>query len=252
MLSRKSLIVLFAGLVLVGCGGSGSGLINPQTPRVRLFNGADGQATMFASYQDANLRSLGFSPNAAYGAATTDTLIANTTATATIHVSTGTLFTTAPTLFRENSFYSLYVYGSAFLGSHGLVLADSQSVSAGQTFGIRAVQLGTKNQNVDVYVQTGITPLNPASLVFSGVGFGMVSSAANTVQAVDTNGYVLQALGGNTLYTVSITTQGTTTPLAATTVTVTPGSYYTVVVYDAPTGAATQTSVSVLTDRRSS
>ena len=252
MLAEKSLVVLFLGLVLVGCGGSGGGITAQQSPRVRLFNGADGQATLYATYQDGNLNNLGTSANAAYGAATTDTLITNTTATATLQATTGALLTTAPTLYRENSYYSLYAYGAAFQGYHGMVVADSQLVSTGQTFGIRAVQLGTKNPNVDVYVQPGVAPLSPSNREFTGVGFGTVTSSVNTTQAVDTNGYLLPSLNGNTLYTVSITTQGTTTVIASTTVTVTPGDYYTVVVSDSPVGASTQTSVSVLADRRAS
>jgi hypothetical protein len=249
MLNRNGFLVVMLGLVLAGCGGS-SGLNGQQSPRIRLFNGADGQATIFATFQDANLNNLGTSPNASYGAATTDTLIANTTATATIQGPASTLFTTAATLYRENSFYSLYVYGSAFQNYHALPLSDSQLVSAGQTFGLRAVQLGTKNPNVDVYVQPGVTPLGAANLAFSGVALGNVTSPSNTLQAVDTNGYILPALNANTLFTVSVTVAGSTTPIATTTVTVTQGAYYTVVVYDSPTGAASSTSVAVLSDRR--
>ncbi|MHB8637863.1 MAG: hypothetical protein ACYC96_15475 [Fimbriimonadaceae bacterium] len=247
---NKGLVAVVAGLLLAGCAGSGNGIAANQTPRVRLFNGADGQATISATYQDANLVNLGTSPSTAYGSATTDTLIANTTATATILASTGPLFTTSPSLYRENSFYTLYAFGGAFQGYRGLVVSDSQLVAAGATFGIRAVQISTKAPNVDVYVVPGVAPLAPANQVFAGVAYGTVTSAANTAVAVDANGYILSPINGTTSYTVYVTNHGSLTAIATSTATMAQGGYFTVVVYDSPTGAATQTSVAVLGDQR--
>ena len=246
----KVFVPVLAVLALAGCGGSGGGVLAQQSPRVRLFNGADGESTVYATFQDANLNNLGVSPNAAYGSATTDTIIADTTATATIMASTGPLVTTTPALFRENSYYTLYALGGAFQGYRGLVVTDSQLVAAGQTFGIRTVQLSTKNPNVDVYVVGGPIPLVSTTPLFTNVAYGTITSSSNTVGAVDSNGYVLQPISGTTSYNIGITAHGSTTSLATTASTVAQGSYYTAVVYDSPAGSTTQTSVVLLGDVR--
>jgi hypothetical protein len=247
---KKGFVAVVVGMLLAGCGGSDGGVVAQLTPRVRLFNGVDGQSTVYATFQDANLNNLGTSPNAAYAAATTDTLIANTTATATVFASTGPLVTTTPSLYRENSYYTLYAFGGAFQGYRGLVVSDSQLVAAGATFGVRAVQLGTTNAAVDVYVAPGATPPAASNEIFSNLSYGTVTSSANTALAVDSNGYLLSSINGESLYTVTVTVHGSLAPIASCSATITQGSYNTVVVYDSPTGAATQTSVIVLGDQR--
>src|SRR5579862_1897097 len=225
----KAIGAVVLGLLLAGCGGSDGGIVDQQTPRVRLFNAVDGESTVFATFQDANLNNLGNSPNAAYASATADTLIANTTATATIVGSSGPLVTTAPSLYRENSFYTLYALGGAFQGYRGLVVADSQLVSPGATFGVRAVQLSTKNASVDIYVAPGIAQAASSNLVFSTLAYGTVTSSGNTAQAVDVNGYVLSPINGDSSYTIYVTAHGSLTPIATAAATLSQGSYNTVV-----------------------
>ncbi|HLK14435.1 MAG TPA: DUF4397 domain-containing protein [Fimbriimonadaceae bacterium] len=245
MSNLKGFALGSALLCLMGCGG---GIVGQQQPRVRLFNGADGQAVVFASFQDASLVNLGMSPNAAFGSATADTIITNTTATATISAPSGPLVTTQPTLFRVGSFYTVYAYGAASPGYHGLVLEDSQSIASGGNVGVRAVELGKNAPAVDIFFNLAASQANGGPL-FSNLQLGLVSGSANTTQAVDLNGYVLFPTNSSTLYAVTVTAHGSTTPIASTTVTVSPGSYYTIVVFDTG-GATTQTSAAILNDHR--
>lgn len=245
MQKSKAIIVGVALLCLAGCGG---GIVGQQQPRVRLFNAADGQATVFAAYQDSNLVNLGMSPNASFGSATTDTIISNTTATASIDTPSGTLVTTSPNLFRVGSFYTVHAYGKAGSGYHGMIVEDSQAVANGGSIGIRAIQLGANNPSVDITVSQAASQTIGGPL-FTNVGQGTVSGSGNTSSAVDANGYVLFATNSSTLFAVSVTAHGSTTAIATTTFTLVPGSYYTIVVLDSSTSGS-QTTVSVLSDRR--
>ena len=248
MFKTKLLACGLAALCLVGCGG-GSGLVGQQQPRVRLFNGADGQASIFANYRDVNLANLGNSPNATFGSSTTDTIEKNSTITATLQSSSAVLVTTPPALLRNNSFYTTFAYGQASQGYHGVILEDSQAVASGTNIGVRAIELGSTNTPVDVFVLPSLTTVSSTNQLFTSLAFGTVTTSNNTLQAVDANGYILDPVT-NTLFTVTVTAHGSTTPLATTTFTAVQGSYYTIVVFDSPSGSTTQTSVAVLTDKR--
>lgn len=249
--SRKWFLAGLGGLVLVGCGGTGGGILGQQTPRVRLFDAVTGETTIYATYQDANLNNLGVSSHVSYGAATTDTLVSNTNITATIDAPTGALVTSPSVLLREGDDYTVYAFGTAFPGYHATVLQDSQTVSgSGSSFGVRAFNLGQKAADVDVFVLPMSTALTTSNQVFTSLGSGLVTTSSNTAQAVDGNGYTLDPINGDTVYTVTVTAHGSLTPLAQTSVTVNQGSYYTVAIYDAPTGSSGQTTVAVLNDTR--
>lgn len=239
-------------VAVVGCGGSGSGIVGQQSPRVRLFNGALGEATDYATYQDSSLNNLGVSPNAAYGTATTDTIVTNTNVTATIMASTGALVTSPAVLLRENSDYTAYAYGAAFQGYHAMIVEDSEAVVPGAAFGVRSINLSTKNTNLDIFVQPSSTSFGSSPQLFSSLAYGSVSGSSNTSSAVDANGYVVQALNGVTTYTVTVTAHNSLTILATGSVTVNQGSHYSVVAYDSPVGSSTQTSVVIIGDTRSS
>ncbi|HLK14434.1 MAG TPA: hypothetical protein VKT78_06490 [Fimbriimonadaceae bacterium] len=234
-------------MAAAGCGGGGTAGGNVA---VRLFNGAYGQATLYLAFQDANNVTLAVSPNADFGALTADTSVRNTLTSAILEATSGPLGSAQAAVVAGGS-YTLYAGGDAFDGWRGFVLQDTQAVAAGSTIGIRAIQLGDKNKTVDVFVLPGSTGITSSNQLFTGLFFNTVSSSSNTPLTVDANGYVLDAITNGSLYTVTITKQGTTTVLATVTFTANQGGYYTIAVFDTPPGSANATQVAVMTDHRS-
>ncbi|HLK14436.1 MAG TPA: hypothetical protein VKT78_06500 [Fimbriimonadaceae bacterium] len=244
--SRRLMLSMLCPACLLGCGGTGSGIIGQQDPEIRLFNGVDNEASITVGFTDVSGNALGTSQSTAYaGTSPSDLIIANTNATPTVQAGGTALFSGGSSLYRINSQYSLYVGG---LPGNYVAIPLNDIAGQGNTVGsldLRVVHVAARIGSVDVY----IVPASPGGVsgtaLFSSLTYGSVSGAQNASTTVDGNGYTLLAVTGNTLYEVIVTAHKGTTPIATTTAVLNPQIFYTAVVYDSGSGAG----VKILSDR---
>lgn len=239
-------LALSCGLLAIhGCGGGG--IIGQQLPRVRVFNGVDNEGTISVTFKDPYGNDLATSALAANGGvASQDAIIADSDATATVKAGSTPLFTSAPTLYRVNSTYSLYAGGAP--GKYVAVAVNDvpdQGATAGAA-NMRGINIGAYAPSVDVYIAPYGQSATSGSAMFTTLAYGHVTASTNTTATVDGNGYAPQAVAtGGGYYNVYVTGHKSNTILASTLALLYDTVYYTVVAYDAGNGTA----VKVLSDR---
>ena len=240
------LFVAVGGACLIcGCGGFGGGIIGQQQPKIRVFNGVDGQASISVLFVDQNGHALGTSGAAPFAGTTAqDAIIANTNARATVQAGTTALFTGPSNEYRINTQYSLYAAGVP--GNYAAVTLNDVP-DPGNTAGsadVRTVHVGAHTAAVDVYIVAATPGGVSGSPLFASVSFGQ-STIGTSSATVDGNGYALTPVTDGSQCEVIITAHGSSKPLAATTAYLNAYVFYTVVVYDSGSG----TGVTALADR---
>ncbi|MBC8064784.1 MAG: DUF4397 domain-containing protein [Chlorobia bacterium] len=184
-------IVTGVAALLVGCGGSGNGLVNVPNPRVRFANVLPGIASA-----KAKVGSDEISANIPFGTVSTYAITPNGNKDLTVGDATfNNLATLANQLYETNKRYTGVGYGTA--PRTILLLEENESQSGTNTISMRAVHAGQGGANVDVYLSAVGDPL-PANPAFDGVAVGSTTSFS-AAPVIGTNQYRVRVYAdGNT------------------------------------------------------
>lgn len=184
---------LVAGIatLLVGCGGSGNGLVNIPNPRVRFANVLPGIANAKAKVGPDEI-----SVNIPFGTVSDYAITPNGNKDLTVGDSTfNNLATLANQLFETNKRYTGIGYGTT--PRTILLLEENESQSGNDTISLRTVHAAQGAVNVDVYLSAVADPL-PANPAFDNLAAGSMTTFSS-VAVIGTNQYRVRVYAdGNT------------------------------------------------------
>lgn len=167
-------------LLIAGCGGSGTGLINVPNPRVRFTNGFEGLGTVNVR---VGVDIVGVS--IPFGTSSDTAIVRNGRRDVTVGTTTFEgVASVQQFLFETDKRYTAVGYGAS--GNRSiLIVADDKTKSTNDTIALRAIHAAPKIGPVDIYVTTVASgdalPTNPT---VPGVAVG----TATDYLIVPTNG----------------------------------------------------------------
>jgi hypothetical protein len=232
-MNRIATMGLVAGIaaLLVGCGGSGNGLINVPNPRVRFANvlpsivsakSQVGSDTISAAIPFGSASDYAITPNGNKDLTVGDSTFSN-------------LATLSNQLFETNKRYTGIGYGTTPRAI--LLLEENESNSVNDTVAIRAINANQAAPSLDVYISAPADSL-PAAPAFNAVA----------VAAITTSEEVSSASG--TSYRIRVYADGdTTTALVDKNITITTRDRVALVVY-ADAGQASGYNILVLKENQ--
>ena len=210
---------------IVGCGGSGNGIVGLHNPRIRSVNDFS-DVTSVSSQVD----STAMLTSQAFGATSAYVIIVNGNRNIAFNdVSGGTSIplVNQTSLLQTDSYYTAIGTGSGGAGRHIILLTDGQVLASNQTK-VRVVNADGAQPNVDVY----FTSTSTGSLSGQTPQITNLSFADNTVP------YTNFTPG---TYKMWVTTHGSTTPIMTQNVTMTANTIITLVFAQTSGGQTVQT-----------
>ena len=177
--------------LLVGCGGSGNGLINVPNPRVRFANvlpgiasakSQVGQDTISADIPFGTVSDYAITPNGNKDLTVGDSTFSN-------------LATLSNQLFETNKRYTGIGYGAAPRAI--LLLEENEDQAVNNTVAIRAINAFQGSPSLDVYVSAPADTL-PASPAFDAVAATNITSSVEVSSASGTSYRIRIFADGNT------------------------------------------------------
>jgi len=212
-------------LAIVGCGGSGNGIVGIHNPRIRAVNDFSDVSAVSAQVDTTNLLT-----SQAFGAVSAYSIITNGNRTITfndVSGSTSIPLVSQNTLLETEKYYTAIGTGSGGGGRHIILLEDGQLIASNETK-VRVVNADEDQAAVDVYFTSTAT----ADLS------GQTPQITNLAFADNAPTYINFTPGS---YNVWITAHGSTTPLKTQTVTLDANTIITLVFAKTSSGTTIQT-----------
>jgi hypothetical protein len=217
-------VAIFA-LAVVGCGGSGNGIVGIHNPRVRAVNDFSDVSAVSADVDATTLLT-----SQAFGAVSAYAVIPNGNHTVTfnnVSGSTSIPLVSQASLLETEKYYTAIGAGSGVGGRHVILLEDGQVLASNLTK-VRVVNADEDDASVDVYVtSTATADLSGQTPQITNLAF----ANAPTLYTNFTPGS----------YKVWITPNGSTTPLTTKTVTLSANTIITLVFAKTSGGVTIQT-----------
>lgn len=181
-MNRFTKFGLVAGIaaIAIGCGGSGSGLLNVPNPRVRFANVLPGITTAQAKVGDDTISS-----SIAFGSVSDYAITPNGNKDLTVGDSTFDNLATLPDeLYETNKRYTGIGFGTAPRSI--LLFEENEDSATNDTVAIRAIHASQGAANLDVYISAPAAGL-PASPAFDNIAAGTISSSSDVSSASGTS-----------------------------------------------------------------
>jgi len=212
-------------LAVVGCGGSGNGLVGIHNPRIRAVNDFSDVTSVSSTVETTPLLT-----SQAFGAVSAYAVITNgnrTIAFDNVSGASSIPLVSQSSLLETEKYYTAIGAGSGVGGRHVILLEDGQVLASNMTK-VRVVNADEDQAAVDIYVTSTAT----------GSLTGQTPQITNLAFAATPTDYTNFTPGS---YKVWVTAHGGTTPLTTKTVTLTTNTIITLVFAKTSGGVTVQT-----------
>ncbi len=212
-------------LAIVGCGGTGNGIVGIHNPRIRAVNDFSDVSAVSAQVDNTDLLT-----SQSFGAVSAYSIITNGNRTITfnnVSGSTSIPLVSQNTLLETEKYYTAIGAGSGTGGRHIILLEDGQLIASNETK-VRVVNADEDQAAVDVYfTSTSTSDLS-----------GQTPQITNLAFADNAPTYINFTPGS---YKVWVTPHGSTTPVQTQTVTLSANTIITLVFAKTSSGTTIQT-----------